>query len=49
MKWKWNQLAKPERWRALVRYIIEKIAAAAAKKYRNNTPPSANLQLAGSG
>lgn len=43
------QLTKPDRWRALVRYIIEKIIAA---KPKNHSPPTAlpsGLVLNGAG
>ena len=43
------QLIKPERWKALVRYIIEKIRAVAAKTHRTSTQLPVTLQLAESG
>ena len=40
------QLTKPERWKALVRYIIEKIIAAKPKKHSPPTlPPSVSLLI----
>jgi len=43
------QLTKPERWRALVRYIIARILAVAVKTRRTSTPLPTNLHLAESG
>ena len=37
------QLSKPERWRALVRYIVEKIIAAKQTNYAQPTPMPSNL------